>query len=214
MFRYILTYWLFKITFITFPIHGIMIVFFKRNTFGYFRVIFTPVYCIFLLFGAFRIKLAMFLVSWKFFWFWFNSSLFPLPSALNIHKASLTGPLSVIASLIISLLPLPVIFLVQPTVKPIRRKDPRFFLWAFQGRPILSLYDVPDSAMSRTYKLWLFLDLLLLFYDFVWDTFLSTRSSLVFLKLSSVSPVFHSQTPFSLTIAINVSCRKENSSFL
>ena len=41
VFRYILTYWLFRITFITFPIHGIMIVFFKRNTFGYFRDIFT-----------------------------------------------------------------------------------------------------------------------------------------------------------------------------
>ena len=42
---------------------------------------------------------------------------------------------------------------------------------------------------------------------------LSLRLSLAFLKLCSVSPVFHSQTPFSLTIAINVSCRKENSSF-
>ena len=128
VFQYILTYWLFKITFITFPIHGIMIVFFKRNTFGYFRVIFIPVYCMFLLFGAFRIQLATFLLSWKFFWFWFNFSLFfPLPSALNIHKAPLTGPLFVTASLIISLLPLPVISLVQPTVKPLRRKDLRFF---------------------------------------------------------------------------------------
>ena len=55
-------------------------------------------------------------------------SFFPLPSALNIHKAPLTGPLSVIASLIIRQKPLPVISLVQPTVKPLRRKDLRFFL--------------------------------------------------------------------------------------
>ena len=54
---------------------------------------------------------------------------FPLPSALNIHKVPLTGPLSVIASLIISLLPLLVISLVQPTVKPLRPKDLRFFFF-------------------------------------------------------------------------------------
>ena len=43
---------------------------------------------------------------------------------------------------------------------------------------------------------------------------LSGSASLAFLKLSSISPVFHSQNLFSLTVAINVSCRKENSCFL
>ena len=96
-----------KITLITFPIHRIMIVFFERNTFGNFRAIFTPVHFIFLLFGAFRVQLATFLLPDNSFDFGSLCLISPLPSALNIHKAPLTGPLSVIASLIISLLPLP-----------------------------------------------------------------------------------------------------------
>ena len=104
-----------------------MVVFFKRNTFGYFRVIFTPVYCIFLLFSAFRSNLRRFFSPKSSFDFDSIFLFFHLPSTLNIHKAPLTGPLFVIGSLIISLLPLPVISLVQPTVKPLRRKDLSFF---------------------------------------------------------------------------------------
>ena len=72
-------------------------------------------------------------------------------TGLNIHKVLLTGPLSVIASLILSLLPLWVISLVPRTVKPLRCKDLRFFSLSISRstRPILSLYDVLDSAMSR-----------------------------------------------------------------
>ena len=106
-----------------------MIVFFKRNTFGYFRVIFTPFYCIFLLFGASESNLRRFFSPENSFDFDSIVLFFPLPSALNIHKAPLTGPLSVIASLIISLLQLPVISLVQPTFKPLRRKDLSFFFF-------------------------------------------------------------------------------------
>ena len=124
---HILTCWLSKITFITFLIHGIMILFFKWNTFGYFRVTFTPVYFIFLLSVLSESNLRRFFSSECYFDFDSLLPFFPLPSALNIHKVPLTGPLSVIASLIISLLALPVISLVQPTAKPLRCKDLRFF---------------------------------------------------------------------------------------
>ena len=104
-----------------------MIVFFKRNTFGHFRVIFTPVYCIFLFSVLSESNLRRFFSPESSFHFDSIFLFFPLPSALNIYKAPLTGPLSVIASLVISPLPLPVISSVQPTVKPLRRKDLRFF---------------------------------------------------------------------------------------
>ena len=117
----------FKITFITFRIHGIMIVFFKRNTFGYFRVIFTPSTVSSFFSVLSESNLRCFFSPESSFDFDSIFLLFPLPSALNIHKASLTGPRSIITSLIISLLPLPVISLVQPTVKPLRRKDLRVF---------------------------------------------------------------------------------------
>ena len=104
-----------------------MILFFKRNTFGYFRVTFTPVYLIFPRSMLSESNLRRIFSPECYFDSDSLLPFFPLPSALNIHKVLFTGPLSVTASVIISLPPLPVISLVQPTTKPLRCRDLRFF---------------------------------------------------------------------------------------